>query len=89
MIQKNMKDYQFDLWHQSFSYMYLYKYGRELGLPLSVQLEHLKSAIALRDDAFIYKVLFIDILLQQERYEDAENWIKSNIIDKMHLFFKD
>lgn len=89
IIEKNMKHYQFDLWHQSFSYMYLYKYGQELGLPLSVQLEHLESAITLRDDAFIYKVLFIDILLQQERYQDAENWIKSNIIDKMHLFFKD
>ena len=91
IIAKNMEEYQFDSYHQSFSLMYLYTYGRELNFPLDVQLETIQKAMNLRNDAFVYKVFFVDILLNQMRYEDAENWISISIIDKgkINLFLKD
>ena len=89
IIQTNMDEYQFDTYHQSFSCMYLYTYGRELNLPLNIQLKNIEMGMNLREDAFVYKVFFVDILLQQGKYEYAENWISSSIIDKMNLFLKD
>ncbi|EAH6700295.1 hypothetical protein EJE25_08350, partial [Campylobacter jejuni] len=88
IISKNMDLYQFNHYHQSFSCMYLYIYGKELNLPLNVQLENVKLAMQLRTDAFIYKVLFVDILLQDKRYNEAEAYLLE-LKDNIMVYFKD
>ncbi|MBZ7969384.1 hypothetical protein [Campylobacter molothri] len=89
IISNNMKNYQFNHYHQSFSCMYLYIYGKELNLPLDIQLKNIKLAMQLRKDAFIYKVLFIDILLQAEKYTEAQDYLLKLNNNDILLYLKD
>ncbi|MFG5111776.1 hypothetical protein O8I57_05015 [Campylobacter lari] len=88
IIKKNMDKYYFDNYHHSFSCMYLYIYGDKLKLPYCKQIENIKLAIKLREDAFIYKVLLVDILLQEEKYQDADNTIRQ-FGETIDYFLKD
>lgn len=88
IINNNMKIYEFNRYHQSFSCIYLYIYGKELNLPLDIQLKNIKLAMQLREEAFIYKILFVDILLQAKRYIEAQEYLLK-LNDDIVFYLKD
>lgn len=87
IIKNNLKKFDFDKYQKSFAYIHLYIYAKELKLSLSEQLLNLKEAMKIREDAVVFKVFYIDLLLQDGQYDIAENFIDT-IIDKIDIFFE-
>ena len=82
-IHLNIQNYSnvFNKYHNAFSYLFLYVFGKKLNLSRSSQLNVLCQAMSLRDDVYMYKLLYVDILLQQRNYSDASAFIENLTID--------
>ncbi|EFS3143560.1 hypothetical protein HX403_001370 [Campylobacter coli] len=87
IIKNNLRIFDFNKYQKSFAFVHLYIYGKELKLPLSEQICNMQEAISIRDEAFVFKVFYIDLLLQNSQYDIAENFI-SLIIGKIDIFFE-
>ncbi|HDX3452110.1 TPA: hypothetical protein ROD35_001100 [Campylobacter coli] len=87
IIKNNLKIFNFDKYQKSFAFVHLYIYGKELKLPLSEQICNMQEAINIRDEAFVFKVFYIDLLLQDGQYDIAEKFI-SSIINTIDVFFE-
>ncbi|EDP4662410.1 hypothetical protein FW596_09035, partial [Campylobacter jejuni] len=87
IIKNNLKVFDFDKYQKSFAYIHLYIYAKELKLSLSEQLFNLKEAMTTRDDAFVFKLFYVDLLLQNGQFDIAEKFFIT-IIDNMDKFFE-
>lgn len=87
IIKNNLKVFDFDKYQKSFAYIHLYIYAKELKLSLSEQLFNLKEAMITRDDAFVFKLFYVDLLLQNGQFDIAEKFFIT-IIDNMDKFFE-
>lgn len=75
IIEDNMRKYQFNKYHTAFSCLFLYVFGKKNNISLSELSGILKKAIDIRDDVFMYKVFYVDILLQKKAYDTAVKYI--------------
>lgn len=87
IIKNNLKVFDFNKYQKSFAYIHLYIYAKELKLSLSEQLFNLKEAMITRDDAFVFKLFYVDLLLQNGQFDIAEKFFIT-IIDNMDKFFE-
>ncbi|RTJ99174.1 hypothetical protein C3H36_08430 [Campylobacter jejuni] len=87
IIKNNLKVFDFDKYQKSFAYIHLYIYAKELKLSLSEQLFNLKEAMTTRDDAFVFKLFYVDLLLQNGQFDIAEKFFIT-IINNMDKFFE-
>lgn len=91
-INLNMQNYSnlFNKYHNAFSCLFLYVFGKKLNLSLLSHLNTLNQAMSLRDDVYMYKLLYVDILLQQRNYFGALAFIENLAINSFvaDLFYE-
>ncbi|EAJ5698937.1 hypothetical protein L8648_000623 [Campylobacter lari] len=87
IIKSNLQKFDFNNHQKSFAFIHLYIYAKELNMPISEQIDNIKEAMRVRDDAFVFKVFYVDLLLKNGQPDVAEEFFVANI-NNMDKFFE-